>query len=118
VIFLRGALGPAAVAQPAIDLGSAWGALGDALGFGVLNPPFNPYEARTCHPPVRCRTKTVDASVAAKHDMCAVEPALLISRRRRRGDRSASVAITAQSLSIVCSELPIGCCMQVKSESR
>ncbi len=46
MIFLRGALGPAAVAQPAIDLGSAWGALGDALGFGVLNPPFTPYEVR------------------------------------------------------------------------
>ena len=46
MIFLRAALGPAAVAQPAIDLGSAWGAFGDALGFGSLNPPFTPYEVR------------------------------------------------------------------------
>ena len=53
VIFLRAALGPAAVAQPAIDLGSAWGALGDALGFGVLNPPFTPYEVRGRRP---CQT--------------------------------------------------------------
>ena len=46
VIFLRTALGSAAVPQPAIDLGSAFGALGDALGFGPLNPPFTPYEVR------------------------------------------------------------------------
>ena len=47
VIFLRTALGSAAVPQPAIDLGSAFGALGDALGFGPLNPPFTPYQARS-----------------------------------------------------------------------
>ena len=65
VIFLRAALGPAAVAQPAIDLGSAWGALGDALGFGVLNPPFTPYEARA-----RCRLRMLAERSATSRGCC------------------------------------------------
>jgi hypothetical protein len=43
VAYLRSALGSAAVDQPAINIGSAFGAAADAAVNGTLSPPFSPY---------------------------------------------------------------------------
>jgi len=43
VAFLRSALGDAAVAQPPINLASAFGAAADAAVGSTLSPTFSPY---------------------------------------------------------------------------